>query len=90
MAYRRSHTREPSRVSLMTTAGPDGHVHAATFDGRGDGVTDEAPDGHWHRVTQLEVEGFNGHTHQITSTRAVLTDVAGEASVRRRAGAQGG
>jgi hypothetical protein len=84
-AHRRRHTREASRVCLLTSRGPDGHTHVATFNAAGDGQTDEASDGHWHRVRGLEVQPFNGHRHEITSERAPGDEVAAEVSPRRAA-----
>ncbi len=66
---RRNHY-EPSRVALRTTPGADAHSHVATFDDDGNGITSEAPDGHWHVVHFCDVlPAQDGHTHDLTSVR---------------------
>lgn len=70
MAGRRN-TYDPSRVALLTTpAGTDGHTHVARFDDDGNGITSEAPDGHWHTVSGCDVlPAGDGHTHELTDQR---------------------
>lgn len=67
----------------MTTTS-DGHTHIATFRENGNGYTDEAQDGHWHRVIACDVQPANGHTHELTDTRAA---VEREVRPRRRVAA---
>jgi hypothetical protein len=69
LGHRRTHTREPSRVALLTTL-TGGHAHVAVFDGDGNGYTTTAPDGHFHLVRGCEISPANGHRHELTSRRS--------------------
>jgi hypothetical protein len=71
---------EPTKVALRTTAAAedDPHTHVAVFNASGNGYTDEAEDGHAHRIRELEVQPANGHTHELTAVRAELPEHARE------------
>ena len=56
---------EPQWAYVLTTPGPDGHVHCASIDPDGGGHTAAAPDGHTHVVRGLDVEPAGGHTHEL-------------------------
>lgn len=57
-------------VALLTTPGPDGHVHVARFNSdNGNGRTDLVA-GHQHRVLELELVAASGHRHELTDQRA--------------------
>lgn len=60
---------DPHHVRLVTTPGPDGHVHVASFDAWGQGSTDLVA-GHLHTVFHLELAATLGHSHELTETRA--------------------
>ena len=75
MARRNFH--EPSRVAVRTTPGADAHTHVASFDDNGNGITSEAPDGHWHVVHFCDVlPAADGHMHELTEIREVADDDA--------------
>lgn len=82
-AERRRRIREPSLVHLLSTE-EQGHHHVAVFDDNGNGVTSTAQ-GHKHRVRWLQVlPAADGHTHELTTTRAsVDLDETGRAARRR-------
>lgn len=52
-----------------TPAGPDRHTHCAIFDPDGNGHTSPGPDGHVHRVIELEVQAERGHAHDLSARR---------------------
>lgn len=56
-------------VELLTTPGPDGHVHVARFDDNGNGRTNDAG-GHIHRIVECDVASMSGHGHELTDQRA--------------------
>lgn len=63
--------RGPHRTAVVTApGGADGHVHCAIFWGDdGEGFTSPGPDGHIHKVRELEVRPVLGHGHDMSATR---------------------
>lgn len=63
--------RDRIRQAVRTTpAAADHHVHCVIFDGEtGDGFTSPGPDGHIHKVTDLELVAVLGHSHRLSATR---------------------
>lgn len=58
--------------SVVKTApgGVDHHVHCTIFMGEdGGGFTSPGPDGHIHKVLELELVAVRGHTHTLSAQR---------------------
>ena len=69
---RERRAREPIRSAMKTApGGRDAHVHCVIFFGEtGRGYTSEGPDGHTHRVRDLDLApAADGHTHELSATR---------------------
>jgi hypothetical protein len=76
---------EPTQVALRTSDSEQGgHHHVAVFNGSGNGYTSEAPDGHSHRIRELEVQPARGHTHELTEMREPIPEEARDVARHRQ------
>lgn len=69
LGRRRHETRIRDSKVVLHTEQVLGHVHCAVFDEDGDGYTSPGPDGHRHRISQLELTAAGGHTHELSTSR---------------------
>lgn len=69
----RKRMREPIRSAVKTApGGADRHVHCTIFIGEdGEGFTSPGPDGHIHKVAELELVKVLGHTHTLSAVRCL-------------------
>lgn len=69
----RRRVREPMRQVVKTApGGADRHIHCTIFVGEdGDGFTSPGPDGHIHKVLELELVKVLGHTHTLSAQRCL-------------------
>lgn len=70
---RRRRVRDPIRSAVKTApGGKDRHVHCAmVFGDDGEGFTTPGPDGHIHKVHELEIVAVAGHGHGLSATRCL-------------------
>lgn len=76
--------RDTKRDAFELAPAADGHTHCAVVDWEGNGITGAAPDGHWHRVRELEVLSSRGHVHELAEKRCgARHNAAGNHIVKR-------
>lgn len=65
--------RDPTHSAMKTSpGGADRHTHCLVFFGEtGRGFSSPGPDGHVHRVRDLEVLEAAGHTHDLSASRCL-------------------